>query len=170
MPEIVLSTTVKMQHTEKSTFDARKIEHVLHFWFCSGIHGDISMMMLSRLRLKTPKLNKAGLCFILDCDFLQTEVHFLHLRDRDPFRRLHSRSFQQIMRLRHVNLNSKALAALQPVVTRVIAFHQISCPFPAVFHQQQGSPPPPNLPSLLCMSHSRAPSCPPGSAHTHTHV
>lgn len=27
---------------------------------------------------------------------------------------------------------------------------------------------PPNLPSLLCMSHSRAASGPPGSAHTHT--
>lgn len=76
---------------------------------------------------------------MLQSPFLQTEVHFLHLRIRDSFRRLHSRSFQQIMCLCHVNLNSKALAASQPVATRVIAFHQISCPFPAVFHQQQGS-------------------------------
>lgn len=48
-----------------------------------------------------------------------------------------------IMCLCHINLNLKALAAFQPVVTRVIAFHQISCPFPAVSHQQQ--PPPPNF-------------------------
>lgn len=81
--------------------------------------------------------------------------------------RLHSRSFQQIMCLCHINLNSKALAALQPAVTRVIAFHQISWAFPAVFHQQQGSFSP--QPSISALNESLQSSIMSSWLCTHTH-
>lgn len=109
----------------------------MHSWF------------LTHLRLKMPKLHKAGLVFypglwlnMLQSHFLQTEVRFLHLCVRDSFRRLHSRSFQQITCLCVcVNLNVKAPVAFQPIVITSNRIHQISCPFPAVSHQQQGSSP-----------------------------